>query len=145
FVTMVKGKSASAIYLSVYDKKRFLANMPLLISNNDEIVNSASIDKKLTIVLNKEWIEKDVLYYNRVIYAYNNVGIFTTVLTETNVAQNTGATVINPLDTFPKRYKYSGDYVKGSKNFVSIRDGKTADSYLIFVHFESDDKNESCG
>lgn len=143
FVTLVKNKSLSAVYLSVYDKKKFVATMPLVMSDEDKINNSASIDKKLSIVINKEWTVKNVLFYKRIIYAYNNAGVFTTVLTETNEDRSANA-VLNPLDTFPKKNKYSGDYAKGKKNVLFIRDGKTAGQYLFYVHFESEDKDEPC-
>jgi hypothetical protein len=144
FVTLVKDKNHSAVYLSVYDKKRFTANMPLISSDEDNINNSASIDKKLSIVIKKDWTVKNALFYKRIIYAYNNAGVFTTVLTETNEERSANAAILNPLDTFPKKNKYSGDYVKGGKNVLFIRDGKMAGQYLFFVHFESEDNNEPC-
>ncbi|MCW3109853.1 MAG: hypothetical protein JWQ09_4359 [Segetibacter sp.] len=145
FTTLVNGKNNSAIYLSVYDKNKFTATMPLVVSNDDEKVTTAAIDKKLSIVINKEWKVKDDIFYNRIIYAYNNVGIFTTVLTETNEDRRAEKTVSNPLDTFPKKYKYSGDYIKGSKNIVSVRDGKKPNEYLFFVYFENGNEEEPCG
>jgi hypothetical protein len=144
FVTLVKDKNHSAVYLSVYDKKRFIAGMPLVTSSGDKINNSASIDTKLSIVINKNYTVKDELFYKRTIYAYNNAGVFTTVLTETNEDRAKGNTALNPLDTFSKRNKYSGDYVKGSKNVLFIRDGKTAGQYLFYVHFETEDKDDPC-
>lgn len=145
FATLVNGKNSSAIYLTVYDKNKFTANMSLVVSNDDEKVTTASIDNKLTIVINKEWTIKNDIYYNRVIYAYNNAGIFTKVLTETNEDRRAEKTLSNPLDTFPKKYKYSGDYVKGSKNIVSVRDGKNAGEYLFFVYFENGNEGDPCG
>ncbi len=145
FTTLVTSKTRSAVYLSVFDKNKFKVNMPLVINDDDETVTTASIDQKLTIVINKEWLDKNDIYYNRTIYAYNNVGIFTTVLTETNEERSPETALLNPLDTFPKKYKYSGDYTKGNKNFLSIRDGRTADEYRFFVHFTNSDEDEPCG
>ena len=145
FTTLVAGKNNTAIYLSVYDKTKFTATMPLIVSDNDEKVTTASIDKKLSISINKEWTIKDDIFYNRIIYAYNNVGIFTTVLSETNEDRRAEKTVTNPLDTFAQKNKYSGDYVKGNKNIVSVRDGKAADEYLFFVYFENGNEEEPCG
>ncbi|GEO10013.1 hypothetical protein [Segetibacter aerophilus] len=145
FITLVTGKADTAIYLSVYDKNKVMANMPLVISNNDERVATATIDKKLSISINREWTINNDIFYNRIIYAYNNVGLFTTVLTETNEDRRAEKTLSNPLDTFPKKYKYSGDYVKGNKNIVSVRDGRNPDEYLFFVYFESGSEGETCG
>ncbi len=146
FVTLVRDKNHSAVYLSVYDKKNIAVSMPLVVTgNDDDIINSASIDQKLSFIINKEWTVKNERFYKRTIYAYNNAGIFTTVLTETNEDRNTTSGVLNPLDTFPKKYKYSGDYTKGKKSVLFIRDGKKTGEYLFFVHFESENKDEPCG
>lgn len=145
FVTLVNDKNDTAVYLFVYDKEKFIASMPLVTSNDDRDINSASIDKKLSVVINKEWTVKNNLFYKRTIFAYNNAGVFTTVLTETNEARSLGTAIINPFDTFPARNKYSGDYVKGSKNVLFIRDGKTTGDYLFYVHFQSENKDDPCG
>ena len=145
FVTLAKSKNNAAVYLSVYDKNKFVTNMPLVSTNDDNKVTTAAIDKKLSININSEWTIKNNIFYRRAIYAYNNVGIFTTVLTETNEDRNAESAILNPLDTFPKRYKYSGDYANGAKNVLFIRDGKTAGEYLFFVHFQSEEKDEPCG
>lgn len=145
FVIFVKDKSRSAMYLFVYDRQRMMAAMPLVINGENNTVNSATIDKKLSININKEWTVKNDIFYKRTIYAYNNAGVFTTVLTETNEDRSAESGVLNPLDTFPKKYKYSGDYTKGKKNVLFIRDGKIPSQYLFFVHFESESNGESCG
>jgi hypothetical protein len=144
--TFVSSKTRSAIYLSVFNNKKFTVSMPLIISNNDNSADAASIDKKLSIVINKEWTENKEDLYRRTIYAYNNIGQFTTILTETNEERNNAENVlVNPLDTFPKKNKYSGEYMNGKKKFLSIRDGKTPSQYLFFVHFENQNDEEPCG
>lgn len=144
--TYVSSKSRAAIYLSVFNNKKFTVSMPLIISNNDDAADAASIDKKLSIVINREWTEKNEDLYTRTIYAYNNIGVFTTILTETNDERsNVEKGLVNPLDTFQKKYKYSGDYMNGKKKFLSIRDGKTPSQYMFFVHFENLDEEEPCG
>jgi len=101
--------------------------------------------KKLSIVKDREWYDKYDLKYNLRIYAYNNAGVFTTVLTETNEERSLNPTaVINPLDTFPRKNKYSGDYVKGKNSMLSIRDGRAANEYQFFIHFVNDGE-EACG
>lgn len=145
FATLVNDKNHSAVYLLVYDKKKITASKPLVISGNDDnSINSASIDPKLSIVINREWTVKNDHFYKRTIYAYNTAGIFTTVLTETNENRDAVSGVLNPLDTFSKKFKYSGDYTKGSKNSLFIRDGKKTGEYLFFVHFESENQDEPC-
>ncbi len=146
YLTLAKANQLSVLFLSVYDSNKHMATMPLIISGNDslDITNSASIDKKLTIVVNKDWMIKNDPYYRRIIYAYNNVGVFTTVLTETNEQRRSETSVTNPLDTFPKKNKYSGDYSKGPGNQLFIRDGSVTGEYLFFVHFKRTDQDEPC-
>ncbi len=144
--TFVSSKKDSAIYLLVFNNKKFTVSMPLLVSDNDKAVDAASIDKKLSIVINREWTKNKQDLYKRTIYAYNNIGQFTTILTETNEERNNAEKVlVNPLDTFPKKNKYSGEYMNGKKKFLSIRDGKTPSQYLFFVHFENQNDEEPCG
>ncbi len=144
--THVSSKSRATIYLTVFNNKKFTVSMPLIISNNDDALDAASIDKKLSIVINREWTERKEDLYTRTIYAYNNIGMFTTILTETNEERsNVEKALVNPLDTFQKRNKYSGDYINGKKKFLSIRDGKIPSQYLFFVHFENQNEEEPCG
>jgi hypothetical protein len=146
FTTLVTSKSLSAVYLSVYDSNKHMVTLPMITTNTgDGTVNTATIDNKLSIIIAKEWTVKNDPFYNRTIYAYNNVGIFTTVLTETNDQQRGEAGIANPFDTFPKANKYSGDYSKDKKNVVYIRDGNSPDTYLFFVHFDNQDEENQCG
>ena len=146
FATLVRDRKEAAVYISVYDKKKMIVSMPLVVAGKDpDIITSAFIDPKLSIGINKEWTVKNERFYKRTVYVYNNSGVFTTVLTETNEEHNVVSGGVNPLDTFPKRFKYSGDYVKGRKNVLFIRDGKKTGEYMFFVHFESQIQDETCG
>lgn len=145
FVTLAKAKDRSVLYLSVYDSNRHTTTIPILSNEPDDAANTASIDKKLTIIIYKEWTINNVLYYNRIILAYNNVGVFTTVLTETNEQRRTSdAAIVNPLDTFPKTNKLSGDYAKGPKKVLFIRDSKVEREYLFYLHFQNEEDEENC-
>jgi hypothetical protein len=44
--------------------------------------------------------------------------------------------VINPIDTLPKKNKFSADYVKDKMNIVSIRDYSKAGKLNFFIHFD---------
>lgn len=145
FVTKASSNNQSAIYLTVFDSNKVMANMPLLVADNDKITNSASIDKKLSIVVNKDWYEGNDQYYDRTIYAYNNAGLFSVVLTETNQQRTIDGAVINPLDTFPSTFAYSGDYPKNKNNLISIRDGRQPNQYLFFIHFENSGEEPCIG
>ncbi|MBP0569175.1 hypothetical protein J8H89_08415, partial [Campylobacter jejuni] len=64
-------------------------------------------------------------------------GIFMVVINDSNEDPKKTA-VINPIDTLPRKNRFSGDYVQDKKNFVSVRDGKNQHTYLFFIHFEKD-------
>jgi hypothetical protein len=44
--------------------------------------------------------------------------------------------LINPIDTFSRKQKFSADYGSGKMNLVSFRDGRKNDRLNFFIHFE---------
>ncbi len=50
--------------------------------------------------------------------------------------------LINPIDTLPRKHKFSADYGTGKLNLVSVRDGRKPDRLSFFVHF--DKNNGAC-
>ncbi|MGE5108242.1 MAG: hypothetical protein ACM3H8_11900, partial [Sphingobacteriales bacterium] len=48
----------------------------------------------------------------------------------------------NPIDTLPRKNKYSADYAQDKKNIVSVRDGATAKDFFFFIHFSK--QNGDC-
>jgi hypothetical protein len=46
------------------------------------------------------------------------------------------AELVNPIDTLPRKQKFSADYGSGKNNLVSIRDGSKPDRFIFFIHFE---------
>ncbi len=142
---MVRSKTRRVVYLLVFTKQSVFATGMLLLSSPDEAntYHTATIDNRMNISLQKEWASGNDLLFSRTIYAYNNAGLLSVVMTETNDQSRVANNINNPLDTLPKKNKYSGDYVKSKTNFLTLRDGSTPDSYLFFVHFENDD-DEPC-
>lgn len=130
----------------VLDKKnKFLAAKELLTNdNNDGYTHSLSINKEPTFTVAKEKMntEKQELQYTHTGWAYSNPGGFMQVVNETNEDVKKNNTILNPIDTLPKKNKLSGNYVQDEKNFISLRDGKNASTYFFFVHFEN--KNNDC-
>ncbi len=144
-VTHISSGKKEAVYLLVFDNKNaYSASLPLInpISSLPG-VTTASIDKKEIISINTDWKTDNVNYYQRNIYAYNNAGKIMLVLQETNDNKNADKE-INPLDTFPKKNKFSGDYYKGKNNLVAIRDGINENAYKFYIYFQNDDE-EKCG
>jgi len=137
FETLAK-KSA---YLLAFDKNdQFKAILPLIINDGDpQTSQTAGMDARYTISVNKQRKkENGELGYKRDAYVYNNAGSFTLIMTESNESPVTAGEVINPVDTLPRKNKYSADYVKDRRNFISVRDGYKASVMRFFVHFERD-------
>jgi len=126
-------------YMLVFDKENiFKAALPLVILDDDpQSVQTASMDSKYTIAINRQRKKPNGdLGYKREAYIYNNIGVFTLILTESNDDLAVTSDVINPIDTLPKKNKLSGDYFVDKRNFVAVRDGRKPSELRFFVHFE---------
>jgi hypothetical protein len=138
FAKAVSG-SKKAAYILVFDKEDvFKAAMPLLVVDTDpQSTQMASMDSRYTIAINRQRKKPNGdIGYKREAYIYNNIGVFTLILTESNDDLAITADVINPIDTLSRKNKLSGDYVVDKRNFVSVRDGRKASELRFFVHFE---------
>jgi hypothetical protein len=127
----------------VLDKKnKFLAAKELLNTGViDGYKHSVAINREPTFVLIREKMSSDnSLQFSRTAWVYNNAGFFMVVMNDSNEDTKKLA-LVNPLDTLPRKRKYSGDYGRDKKNFISIRDSKNPNTYLFFVHFE---KSQGC-
>jgi hypothetical protein len=131
------------IVVLVMDKKyKFLAAKELLSdADKDGYQHSVSINREPTFLISREKTGAyNQLQFSRTGWVYTSSGVFMVVINDSNEGATKSA-IINPIDTFPKKYRYSGDYQKNKKNFISIRDGHTPNTYTFFIHFE---KEENC-
>ena len=62
------------------------------------------------------------------------------MLIMTDALEDKPAELINPIDTLPRKHKFSADYGTGKMNLVSIRDGRKNDRISFFVHFEKNNR-----
>ena len=126
---------------AVFSKEnKFLAAKVLLSNDADEdgYIHSLSINKEPTFTVIKERINKETkqLQFTKVGWVYNTAGIFMVVVNDTNEDPKKVGVVLNPIDTLPRKNKLSGEYATDKQNFMSIRDGKDANTYMFFIHFE---------
>jgi hypothetical protein len=129
------------LYLVCFDKKdRFSAARPVLYTDNTSGVWGATgMDGKYTVSVTHFRKGSDgETYHTTDDYVYNDAGGFVLILTESNEIKNRVIPVYNPIDTLPRKHKYSGDYVQDKRNLIAIRDGRDANRFLFFVHFEKD-------
>lgn len=141
-IDMVQAKK-SFLDAFLFDKKyQYIDFLPLLnTTSNDGYFHSLSINSEPTFMLSREKTAGDQYLYTRKGYAYSKEARdFIVVVKDGNEDKSSGD-IINPIDTLPRLNKRSGDYVKNKKNFISVRDGRNANNYLFFTHFEKDDGN----
>ncbi len=140
FLKGVSGTKRVAFVAVLDQDKKFRAALPLMITDNDPMTfQSATMDSRFTISTNKQRKKANgELGYRKEAYVYNNIGVFTLILTESNDDLAITGEVVNPIDTVSRKNKYSADYVKDKRNFISVRDGKKPSLMRFFIHFEKD-------
>jgi len=134
-VKAINGNKRAALLLP-FTNDQFDAVFPLLVPDNDGTTTQvSSIDKSNAII--KSVSQKKPggeVVEGRDVYQYvPEVRQFTLLLTN---PLNATVELINPIDTLAKKNKFSGDYIKDKKNLVSIRDGRSPNELLIFIHIE---------
>jgi hypothetical protein len=137
--------SKKVLFIACLDKDgKFRTGMPILIRDDDsEIRYAASIDNKYAISVSR--IRKDAdgrAIFVRTVFVYNEEGVFTLIMRESNEGKPKTAQIYNPIDTFAHKHKFTGNYIQDKRNFISFRDGKNNSVIRFFVHFEKD--NGSC-
>jgi len=138
FVKVVQGQKRVA-YVICFDKKnKYLTALPLIKSSSDNNYTSAygSLDKKFQIITYRERKNKSgAIDFKRNIYIYNNASNdFTLIVTEPG--HEVTEDVLNPVDTFTQKNKFTGDYQVDKKNFISFRDSRKLSEIIFFTHFE---------
>jgi hypothetical protein len=151
-VTVPKGESylfikavaaaRRALYVVCFNKEnKFAAARTVLYSDNEPGASGiAAMDAKYTLTLTHQRRASDgQVYFKKDAYIFNEDNGFMLILTESNEAKNRIPPIYNPIDTFPHKHKFTGDYMQDKRNIISIRDGKDASHILFFVHFEKDE------
>ena len=140
---LVKGTAGGkkAAFLLSFDKEgNYGAAMPFLVPDKkDATSQTTTLDKSFTIT--RAIMERSsgaVIGEGKEVLAYDGTEKrFSLIMTD--LLNNDAAVLMNPIDTFPRTHKLAGDYVKGKKNLVSIRDGRYANQLLVYIHTESSD------
>lgn len=143
FFKAVQG-GRKAGYVATFNKDNEFQQVLPLVKNGTDYATSAYglLDNKMQLTIYREKKKKgELISFKRNVYVFNaSAGAFVLILTEPNeeIIEN----VINPIDTLPARHRYSADYVKDKRNFVSVRDGRNNSEFLFFMHFEKE--NGAC-
>ena len=68
------------------------------------------------------------------VYYFDQTGL--PIMAVTNTNEDLSNKILgNPIDSFPAKHKYSGDYSTDKQNLVSIRDGRVDKTLQFFIHF----------
>lgn len=135
-VKAVSGKKKAALLMAFQDGEP-QAILPFLVPDSDPTTSQlSSIDRSFVVY---KYIRQQkpgsLLKEGREVYEYDAVSkTFSHILSDPFNIEN--ADVVNPIDTFPRNHKYSGDYIKDKKNFISIRDGRYENQLRVFIHIE---------
>ncbi|HET6254859.1 MAG TPA: hypothetical protein VFE32_12330 [Puia sp.] len=135
------GTGRRMLYVVCFDRKdHYSAARPVLYSDNSAGVwGEAGMDAKYTLSVTHFRKGSDgEVYHTTDDYVYNDAGGFSLILTESNEARNRVVPVYDPIDTLPRKHKFSGDYAQDKRNIVAIRDGKLTGRFYFFIHFEKD-------
>jgi hypothetical protein len=133
-----------ALYILCFDKRNhFRAARPVLYTDESDgrgVTGRAEMDNKYVLTLLHQRKASDgTTVYHKDAYVYNDDTGLLLILTESNEAKNKIPPVYNPIDTLPRKHKFSGDYAQDKRNLVAIRDGRDASRFLFFIHFEKDE------
>ncbi|MDX2048259.1 MAG: hypothetical protein SFU87_15830 [Chitinophagaceae bacterium] len=136
FVKAATPAKQVAYVLCFDEQNQFKTAMPFAYAAERSASYEGAMDRRYTISTNKTRRGGDgQLYYRKNAYVYNTAGVFTLILTESNETVETRE-IYNPIDTLSRKNKWSGNYIKDRRNFISVRDGRKPNVYLFFVHFE---------
>jgi len=134
------------IAVVVFSKKNKFLDYKVITEFNEENHSSKMYGKNLNInkepsflVEENKLADDNSLTYEKKGWAYTDSN-FRLIYFDSNKKPETKK-VLNPLDSMPMNYTFSGDYARDAKNFISIRDYSTAGKYQFFLHFEKKDGN----
>lgn len=143
FVKTITAEKRAYFLLAFDEKEKFIAGMPLLRPDQlSATAQSALLDRKYTITQTVSRKNSDgTMSEGKEVYVLNkDAHSFTLIMTE--ALEDKITELINPIDTLPRKHKFSADYANGKMNLVSIRDGRKSDRLTFFIHFEKN--NSEC-
>lgn len=132
------------LLITAYDqKKKFIAGLPVIkLTRNTDIAVTMTIDPRFNINKNAtQKLSNGIEITGNDVYVLNKAaGKFMLIMTD---SLGDGTTeLINPIDTLPRKEKYSGDYGTGKTELISIRDGQREGRFRFFIHLE--EKDQQC-
>jgi hypothetical protein len=123
-------------YVFCFSKKlQYLNSMRIAETDNDPNFRQyCEVNRNMNFKIIEERKKGDHFDIKEDNFFLDNSGRFRTAVIVSN-KDLSDEVPVNPIDTLPKKNKYSADYIQDKKNIVSVRDGVTAKEFLFFIHF----------
>ncbi len=143
FVKSVAGNKRAVHLLYYTSKAQFLGGMKVADNIPKAGINKyCKIDSRYNISMIQEQKTPTGEYWTaETIYYMDATGKMIIAMTN-NTQDRSNQIMGNPIDTFPRKNKFSADYSIDKNNLVSVRDGATAKQFRFFIHFSK--QNGSC-
>lgn len=137
FAKLLSGDKRIALVAAFDKKQKFIAAMPVLrVDQSAATQQTTVIDKGFSITQNVNRKNNDgSVSDGKDVYVLNN-DAHSFMLIMTDALDDKITELTNPIDTLPRKLKFSADYGNGKMNLVSFRDGRKADRLTFFMHFE---------
>jgi hypothetical protein len=139
YLVKASGANKKAALLLAFSGNEYSTMLPFLVPDADPSTSQVSIiDKSFGITKNiTQKKTGNLTAEGKDVYGYDpSTREFSLVLTN---PLNASEEIINPIDSFPRKHKFAGDYVKDKKNFISVRDGRYPNQLLVFMHLDQND------
>lgn len=143
FVVLAADKANTAAYLCFTDPEGKYLNRVLVASKTAGSKDAVSftLDTKYLVKISTEnEVRPSHTALKEDFYTAGQDGKLTLIMTNSSEPTTPGQ-IFNPLDTLPRKHKYSGDYTSGDMSIVSIRDGQDPKTFLFFITFSKDNGN----
>ena len=137
------GKERGAQLLYFNKKSQYLGALNIgALMPKGKTTSYCKIDNKHTITFIQERkTPTGELWTNETIYFMDESGKF--IIAMTNSTEDLSDIIMgNPIDSLPRKAKYSADYTTDKKNLISIRDGASDKTFEFFIHFSK--QNGDC-
>ncbi len=140
FLKAVSSSKKAVFVIALNSENKFIAGMPLVMADKDPAtLQTGVMDKKYTVtqMIQKKKPDGEFTEIKYVYILNAEARNFSLIMTDQGIAEQERE-IINPIDTLSRKNKFSGDYIKDKRNYVSIRDGEKPSDILFFIHFEKD-------
>lgn len=143
FAKAVSGTTRTAFVIAFDKKNEFAGSIALLKPDRYQSTQqTAGMDSRFTLSKNVYRKNSDgSTSEGKDVYVLNSAAK-DFMLIMTDPLDDKVTELINPIDTFSRKLKYTADYGSGKMNLVSIRDGRKKGTLTFFIHFEKN--NGAC-